>query len=171
MNRSIVGLVLKFFLVLALQFFLFSNVQFFGYLTPYYYPVLLLLMPVRYNQHNLLILGFVVGLLVDAFEQTGAIHASATVMMVYLRPVLLRLVSTRGGEDLPRLDAESLGYRNFAIFVSMALFFHHFTLFFLDALKFSNLDLVLWRALQTTVLSFIVVFIIHGLTFRKKVNR
>lgn len=171
MNNSIIGIGLKFILVLMLQFFLFSNVQFFGYLSPYYYPVLLILLPVKFSQHTLMILGFIVGLLVDAFEHTGAIHASATVMMVYLRPVLLRLISTRGGEEFPSLDIESLGYRNFALFLSMALFFHHFTLFFLDSLKFSNLDLVVWRALQTTLLSFIVIFVVHGLSFNKKLNR
>ncbi|TVQ76876.1 MAG: hypothetical protein EA358_08180 [Flavobacteriales bacterium] len=170
MSDNPVYLFFKYTLVLLFQFFVLSNVQFFGYITPYYYPLLLLLMPVKFNQHTLLILGFFTGLIVDMMERSGAIHASATVMMVYLRPVFLRLVSTRGGEDLPNLSVSTLGFRNFSLLVILAFFFHHFTMYFIDALKLQQLDVILWRTAQTTLLSFVVVLVFHGLTFPKKVN-
>ncbi|MCC5917365.1 MAG: hypothetical protein JJU02_08550 [Cryomorphaceae bacterium] len=161
---------IAYILGLTFQILVLSQVQFLGYLTPYYYPALLLLLPPTTNQHLLLIMAFFTGLLMDIFEQTGAIHASALVMMVYLRPVFLRLVSTQSGRELGKLTVSTLGLKNFSIYIFIPIFMHHIVLYFLDSLSFYNLDIVFFRALQTSILSFFVITMIHGLIAKTKLR-
>jgi hypothetical protein len=168
MNNRPVITVFWFVLGLAFQVMILNNIYFLGYLNPYYYPVLILLIAPTINQHRLLIIAFLTGFMIDAFEQTGAIHASATIILAYLRPVFLRLISTQSGRELTSLSMSSLGLKNFALYVGIAVFCHHIVLYFLDSLRLSNLDVVLWRSFQTSFLSFVVILLIHGVSYRSK---
>ena len=168
MNNQPLLTVFWFVLGLAFQVMILSNIYFLGYLNPYYYPVLLLLIAPTINQHMLLIIAFLTGFIVDAFEQTGAIHASATVILAYLRPVFLRLISTQSGRELTSLSISSLGIKNFSLYVGIAVFCHHIVLYFLDSLRLSNFDVILWRSFQTSLLSFVVILLVHGIFYRNK---
>jgi hypothetical protein len=145
------------------QVLILNNVQLLGFMTPYYYPLLILALPAVMNQHSVLIVAFLTGITIDAFEYTGALHASAALVLAYLRPVLLRLVSTQSGRELPSVSLAVLGFRNFTLYVFIGLFIHHFVLFFVDALRLSNIDIILLRTTYTTVLSLIVVLVVQGL--------
>lgn len=145
------------------QVLILNNVQLLGFMTPYYYPLLILALPAVMNQHSVLIVAFLTGITIDAFEHTGALHASAALVLAYLRPILLRLVSTQSGRELPSVSLAVLGFRNFALYVFIGLFIHHFVLFFVDALRLSNIDIILLRTTYTTVLSLIVVLVVQGL--------
>lgn len=148
---------------LIFQIMLLNNVQLLGYMTPYYYPILILTLPAVMNQHGVLILGFISGFVVDIFEHTGALHASSSLVLAYMRPVLLRLVSTQSGRELPAVSLFVLGFRDFFLYTLIGIFLHHFILFFIDALRLTNIDVVLLRSTYTTLLSMVVILLVHGL--------
>ncbi len=162
MNES-VRIPLGFVLGILFQVLILNNIQLLGFMNPYYYPLLIMTLPAAMNQHGVLVIAFFTGIAVDAFEHTGALHASAAVVLAYLRPILLRLVSTQSGRELPSVSLAVLGFRNFTLYVFIGLFLHHFVLFFVDALRLSNIDIVLLRTISTTVFSLVVILVIQGL--------
>ncbi|MCH8545599.1 MAG: hypothetical protein LAT54_02600 [Cryomorphaceae bacterium] len=170
MNSSL-NILATFVLGILLQVLVLNNVQLFGFMVPYYYPIIILALPATMNQHYILIFAALTGFIIDMFEHTGALHASATLIMAYLRPVILRLISTQSGRELPELSLQALGIKNFLLLSSIGIFVHHFSLFFVDALRFSNIDITFIRALYSTLLSVVVVFVVHGLftPLRKKI--
>lgn len=161
--KSSLNIFVAFILGMILQVMVLNNVQLFGFMVPYYYPIIILTLPATMNQHYLLIIAVLTGFFIDLFEHTGALHASATLIMAYLRPVILRLISTQSGRELPELSLKALGIKNFLLFSTIGIFVHHFSLFFIDALRLSNLDITLIRAIYSTLLSVVVVFLVYGL--------
>lgn len=61
------------------------------------YPLFILLLPIKTPRELLLILGFVLGLLIDAFYDSWGVHTSASVFVAFVRPAVLRRLEPKGG--------------------------------------------------------------------------
>src|SRR5512137_2722988 len=99
MINSIIRYTVIFVILIFLQVLLFNNIQFSGYINPYVYVMLILLLPVEIPSWLLLIICFFSGLTVDLFNGTPGIHTSATVFSGFIRPYILRFISPRDGYE------------------------------------------------------------------------
>src|SRR4249920_2342327 len=59
------------------------------------YPIIILLLPFRMTKHYVILLGFVIGLVIDIFYDTVGVHAFALTGMAYARGVLLSWLEPR----------------------------------------------------------------------------
>ena len=57
-------------ILLLLQFLVLNNINFMGYVNPYIYILIILLLPYRITRWMLLIIGFALGFAVDYFSNT-----------------------------------------------------------------------------------------------------
>jgi rod shape-determining protein MreD len=80
MINSIIRYFIIFIILILLQVLLFNNIQFSGYINPYVYIMLILLLPVEIPAWSLLLISFFTGLTVDFFTGTPGMHASATLL-------------------------------------------------------------------------------------------
>ncbi len=62
------------FWVVLLQIFVLSYVEVGGYLSPYLYPLILVLAPANFNRYGLLMLSSLLGLGIDLHEGSGGLH-------------------------------------------------------------------------------------------------
>jgi rod shape-determining protein MreD len=101
-------------------------------------------------------IGFVLGLFIDIFSNTWGIHAMATTLIAYLRPYILRLVSTQEEQDriMPRFRTMGMNYLKYIVLV---IFIHHLMLFWLEAFSMSYFWLVLVKALVSSLITFVLV--------------
>src|SRR5664280_2081310 len=99
MINSILRFGLIFILLILLQVLLFNNIQFSGYVNPYVYIMFILLLPIDIPSWLLLILSFVTGLIIDFFSGSPGMHTSATVLVAFIRPYILRIVSPSDGYE------------------------------------------------------------------------
>ena len=83
-----VGLVL--FQVLVL-----NHVHIVGYATPFLYIFLILKFESSVSRNALMLWAFFLGLVIDVFSDTPGMNAAATVLLAFLRPLLLRLFVPR----------------------------------------------------------------------------
>lgn len=100
-----------------------------------------------------LLVAFVTGLVIDAFYNSLGIHAFATVLMVYSKSYLQRLVlpNTRHEPDA-RPTLRSMGFKRFSVFVLILLLIHHTAVFVLDAWD-SPVGLLTMRRVALSILS------------------
>lgn len=142
--------------------------------TPFLYPLLILLLPVRTPVWIVMLAGFFTGLTIDAFMDTGGMHAAACVLMAYARKPLLSLLLPgqidEYGEMTP--SAKSMNWSPFLTYSIILLFLHHLFYFIIEIWSFGSLGYLLIKLFVTLITSMIFV-VIYTLFFstRSKQSR
>ncbi len=151
---------LLFLVLVFLQVLVLNNVLLGSYLNPQVYVLFILILPVAIKGWFLLLISFVLGLSVDAFSDSLAIHAASSVFMAFCRPAVIRLVAGRIPDDGPLVPTIS-GFGGFTIiFYSLILIFlHHSLLFFLEIFRTDELMQTLTRIVLNSGFTLVFVFL------------
>lgn len=161
------ALILRGLLLLLLQVLLLNQILFLGYLNPYVYPLFILLLPPQWSRSTLLFVGFGYGLLLDMVENTGGLHAAATTFLAFIRPGLVRAISTQGGNEYEYFSLRQLGLPKYSVYVGLGFFLHNLILFLLEAFRFSELFDVLFRTVLSTTFSTLLVLLVQWFFLKK----
>jgi hypothetical protein len=166
MNRRTLVHFLQFFVFLAVQILLVRNVVLFNTAFCYIYIAFLLFLPIQMPKVALLVLAFVTGFTVDIFYDTVGINAAACVLLAYLRPYVLLVLTPRDDyEKNDTINVHVMGYRWFTVYALFLVFMHHFALFFLELGSFRAVGFTMAKVLLSTLLTFTVLIIIQLLFF------
>jgi len=167
MINSILRYSLIAIVLILLQVLLFNNIQFSGYINPYVYIMIILLLPSVIPPWALLLVAFFTGLTVDLFSGSPGMHTSATLVAGFSRPYILRFISPRDGyESGSELSMEVYGFRWFMIYTSIVVLVHHLTLFYIEVFRFADFFRTLLRALLSS--AFTIGFILLIEYYRKR---
>jgi rod shape-determining protein MreD len=167
MSNSIIRYSLFAVILIFLQVVLFNNIQFSGYVNPYVYVMILLLLPAVIPSWIFLIISFVIGLIIDLFAGSPGMHASATVMAGFTRPYVLRIISPRDGyESGTELSMASYGFRWFLLYTTIIVLIHHITLFYVEVFRLAEFFRTFLRVLLSSV--FTIGFILLAESYRKR---
>ena len=85
MNRELLKNILFYTIILALQLLIFNQFNLFGFITPFIYLIIFVHYKTTYDKTVLLILGFLIGLIIDLSMQTYGCHTFSTITICYLR--------------------------------------------------------------------------------------
>lgn len=153
-------------LVLA-QVLVLNQVQVSGYINPFVYVLFILLLPVSTPRYLLLILGFLIGFVVDIFSNSLGIHAAATVLIAFIRPYVIRLISSREEDrnEYPGLRQNKFSW--FLYYTSIMVFVHHFALFYLEYFTFSHFFSTFLKVLLSSVFTIFVIVLSQFIIFRE----
>jgi rod shape-determining protein MreD len=98
-----INTILKYGLIIVvlilLQVLVLNNIQFSGYVNPYVYIMIILLLPSLTPSWMVLTIAFFTGLVIDLFSGSPGMHASATLLAGFARPFVLRVIAPRDGYD------------------------------------------------------------------------
>lgn len=142
------------------QILFFSQVHLFGFITPFVYPMYLLLLPIRINNISLLLISFTQGLLLDLFSSSGGIHTASSVLVAFLRPLVLNAIMPGGKlDDVAKPSKNKLGLVSFLLYLGTLLFAHHLTFNFLDAYTFSDFFYTFSKSLLSALYALLLVLI------------
>lgn len=166
MINSILRYTVIFVVLIVLQVLLFNNIQFSGYVNPYIYLILIMLLPVEIPSWILLFISFFTGLTVDFFSGTPGMHAGATVVAGFVRPYILRFISPRDGyEPGATPSMEIYGFRWFLLYTVLIVVIHHFVLFYLEVFRFADFFRTFLRVILSSLFS--VTFILLAEYYRR----
>jgi len=158
-----------FVIFVGLQIVFVRNLEVFDVAFCFIYVTFILLLPLDTDSVLLLLLSLVTGLVVDTFYDTLGIHAAATVLMGYLRPWVIRVITPRGGyEQNLRISMDYMGSEWFFSYTLILIFFHHLVLFLIEASQWSLIPSALLKAVCSTAFTWIILIIIQYLFYRKK---
>ena len=85
MNRELLKNISFYTIILALQLLVFNQFKLFGFVTPFIYLIIFIHYKISYNKTFLLLLGFLIGFIVDLSMQTYGCHTFSTITICYLR--------------------------------------------------------------------------------------
>ncbi len=148
-------------ILIPLQVFLLDHINMGASVNPYIYVLFILLLPFETPGWLLLILAFFLGIIIDLFSGTIGMHASATVLMAFFRPIVMRIISAqRDFESGMKISIFETGFRWFFMYTFILVLIHHIGLFFIEVFRFSGffrtLTMAFYSAIFTTFL--IIIF-------------
>lgn len=167
MTNKLIKYTVMFLVAVLVQVLFLNQVQFSGYINPYFYIVFVLLLPLSTPRYLLLLLGFLIGLTIDIFSDSLGIHAAATVLIAYIRPFVIRVISTREEDrnDFPGLLQNKFNW--FFSYVTILVLAHHFVLFYLEYFTFSHFFYTLLKVIFSSVFTIFIIVLSQFLIFRK----
>ena len=160
-------MILQFILLLFVQAFLLSNINFFGFINPNLYLLFFLMYRFDGDRTALIILGFLMGLLLDLLTQGSGGHTIASLTITYLRPYIIRF-SFGVNYDVPMgMIRGSLVNQRVAYFLQMILI-HHLLLFVVIYFSFDNILTIIKNTFLSAFFTFILVYFSLGLFKERK---
>jgi len=173
MSKRILVHIFQFFILLSVQVLLMRNMVLFNTAFCFIYVAFLLFLPIQMPKVPLLILAFLAGITIDVFYDTVGINAAACVLLAYLRPYVLALLTPRDDyEKNHSVNVHIMGWRWFTVYSLFLIFMHHLALFFLELGSFRALGFTLIKIFLSTLFTFLVIIIIQLLFFSsRRANR
>ena len=90
MNSDNIISIFQFIFLLFLQAFLLNNINLFGFINPNLYLLFIVVFPLNSNSTLLIVLGFLLGLLLDLLTQGSGGHTIASLTIAFLRPYIVK---------------------------------------------------------------------------------
>ena len=151
--------IVRYVIVMVLQVLLFDQLQLLGVCHPYIYLLCLLMMPITLPHISDMLIGAVVGLVMDIFCNSLGVHMSACILVMYVRPYLLSALVNETDRLNEQLSLHSLGMESLVKYVVILVLLHHLTVFMLAAWSWQHMGFVV---LETLVSSLLTIFAILG---------
>lgn len=164
MNNTTLTHSLRFIFLVFIQVLVFRQMTVgwgdFNYVHVMVYPIFILLLPIRIPDPLLIFLGFLIGIAVDIFYDSYGVHASASVFMAYLRPIVLKILQPRGGYNITHSpNIKNYGAVWFLIYAGVLLFFHLLFYFIVSIFThFYWLEIIL-RTIASFVVSYVIILL------------
>ena len=143
-----------------------SSVVLFGLGWNFFYLGFLLFLPINTPVALQLLIGFALGFSVDIAHDTGGLHAAAAVLLAYLRPWVLRLLTPRDGYDAQdTVNVHQMGWQWFLVYLSLLVTVHHLAVFFLELGSLQHPLVTLGRVGVSILYTSVVMLIVQLLFF------
>jgi hypothetical protein len=130
------------------------------FITPYLYYLFILWLPFSISRMQLLVVGFVTGLVLDYFMMTPGLHAAACVLIAYVRPFVINILTPKdiAGFNYREPSTKAMGWTPYFVYVLILTFLHHGYMVFLEWLDFGTfLDFII-KVVATTGISMLLIF-------------
>lgn len=150
--------ILRFLLLLTIQVLICNHVQLFGFMNPYIYIMAILLLPLEIPRSAQYLIGFLTGLIVDLFTMTYGVQASATLMVVFVRPHIVHLLNGRRIPD--GIDRPVPGVKDFKwlfLYTLILVFIHHFMITLLEIFSFKNFGYTLLVSIANALFTTFII--------------
>jgi rod shape-determining protein MreD len=158
--------ILLFIILILVQTLLLNNIQFLGFINPYIYVLFILSLPVRLPRWITLLLGFSLGLIIDAFSNTLGLHAFATTLVAYARSFIINLFTSIDEGNNPTPSFHTFGVGAYVKYVFFMVFMHHTALFALEAFTFSHFWLISFKVVLSSALTVLIILGLKSLSRR-----
>lgn len=152
--------IILFIALVFLQVLVLNNIRIAGYANPQIYIFFILILPFAIKGYVLLLSAFFIGLIIDIFSNSIAIHTSASVFMAFCRPGVVRLLTGQyQPDDIEKPDFYNLGTFSLFIYSLTLILLHHTSLFFLEIFRFNEFLQTITRSLVSSGLTLIFVLL------------
>lgn len=118
--------------------------------------------PIKEKRALFILLSFLLGLMVDWFSDTMAIHAAATVTIAYLRPTIMRFCFGVNYE-FQNFKLTNTTKAQQITFLALLIIIHHLIFFTLEVFSLENTLLILKKAFTISVATLILCLLLSSL--------
>lgn len=154
--------IIRFFVFILVQVYLLNKLPpLHQFIIPYLYFLFILWLPFTVTRIGLLIAGFCTGMALDWFTNTPGLHAAACVLIAYLRPFIIGILTPKDIKDFNYREPspKAMGWTQYLVYVFILTIFHHGYLTFLEWLSFGSFLNFLIKVVSTTAISMLLILV------------
>ncbi|MFV0565799.1 MAG: rod shape-determining protein MreD [Flavobacteriaceae bacterium] len=156
----------RFIILVLAQVLICNHINFLGYINPYIYILFIALFPIKNNRTIIILLSFLLGLTIDIFQDSGGIHAAASVFIAYIRPVILKFsFGTLYEHQTIKFNTVDFGAKT--VYIALLTVMHHLILFSLEIFNASKILLILQKTLFSSIFTILLSVLITIIFSRK----
>lgn len=155
--RHVLPYIARFVILLFLQVLLFNNIDFLGYVSPYIYLIFFLGLPFSFKTSYSMLLGFLMGLIIDIFSNTMGVHTFACVLLCYVRKSWMGLLFTNLNGQQESLTPQRVGWLDYTKYIVGLILLHHTTIYMLEAFTFFAFGYTLLRIVLNTFFTTLLI--------------
>ena len=163
--------IIRFFLLVFIQVFIVNNIDFWSLnylISPIVYISFLFTLPVNLDRFLTLAIAFLLGLSVDFFMDSYGVHASACVLIAYLKPRFTNQMETQNTfQSTYNLSIHMVDSIQYIVYISSLSAIFFFWLFLLEEFSFVRLHHILLKTVLSTIVSVIFILVGQFLFFSK----
>jgi rod shape-determining protein MreD len=156
----------RYIIVMLLQILLFDQLQLWGACHPYIYVLCLLMMPITLPHSADMIIGAVVGLIMDVFCNSMGVHTASCILLMFVRPYLLGAIINDKDRLNEQISLRTVGMEAFIKYTVILVLIHHLTVFSLAAWSWSHIGFVLLETLISSIVTILIIIGYNTLSYR-----
>ena len=147
----------RFIVVMVLQVLLFNQLQLWGVCHPYVYVLCLLMMPITLPHSVDMVIGAVVGLLMDVCCNSLGIHTASCILVMFLRPYLIAAFVNEKERLTEQISVRAIGFEAFIKYAVLLVMIHHLAVFMLAAWSWSHIGFVLAETVVSSMMTLLLI--------------
>jgi len=144
---------------MLIQWLLINNLHWLGAFHPYIYLLPLIMLPATLPRWAEMLIGAVVGLLMDLICSTMGVHMAATVALAYFRPLLIGRLVQDAQRISTQISAITMGDWQFFTMMVLMVMLHHTLVFLLEAWSLEHIGWLIFTILLSSFVTFIIGFL------------
>ena len=152
--------------VMLLQVLLFDQLQLLGVCHPYIYVLCLLMMPITLPHSADMIIGAVVGLIMDIFCNSLGVHTASCIFIMFIRPYVIGALVNDKDRLNEQISLRALGVEALFKYVVILVLVHHLMVFLLAAWSWSHIWFVLMETIVSSIITISVIMGYNALRYR-----
>lgn len=168
MTKTVLTFILLFIVLIPAQALIFNNLILFNVALPLVFVYIIISLPVTLSTNWAVTIGFFTGLAVDIFSDTPGMNALACTLLAFVRKPVYHLYMSYD-DDLSgmRLSIATMGPAAYFKYMFTMVLIYCMSVFTIEAFQFFNLRLLLLRTVCSTVFTFIIIYAIDSLSFKR----
>ena len=156
----------RYVVVMILQVLLFNQLQLWGVCHPYIYILCLLMMPITLPHSVDMLIGAVIGLVMDIFCNSLGIHTAACILLMFIRPYLIGAFVNDKDRLNEQISSRSIGMEAMIKYIVILVLVHHLIVFVLAAWSWQHIGFVLFETLISGILTTAIIIGYNSLIYR-----
>ena len=156
----------RYILVMLLQVLLLDQLQLWGACHPYLYILCLMMMPITLPHSVSMIIGAVVGLVMDIFCNSLGVHTAACILLMFIRPYLIGAIVNDKDRLNEQISLRAIGMEALIKYVVILVLIHHLTVFLLAAWSWAHIGFVLLETLVSSLITISLIIAYNALRYK-----
>lgn len=172
MNNPVFSNIFRFVLFLLLQIFICNHIHLFGFINPNIYLLALLLLPFDIPRPVQYLIAFATGFIVDIFQMTFGIHASAALLIMFLRPYWVAALNI-GKKKVEKMEVPIPGQKDLkwlVTYTSVLVLLHQILVTMLEVFSFYRFGYTMLGILVNTVFTTLLILCVQYIFMQEKKN-
>lgn len=167
MTRDLFIRIRNFAILALVQALIFSQIHLFGYATAHIYLIFLLKLPRFTSRNELLLWGFLFGLVIDIFGNTPGINACAATALAFARNYFLDAFTQKGNADDFVPSVHTIGWSGYTTYALFNLLLFYFVLYLLELFTIQYPVTLLISVASSTILTMLFTMVLECFTRKK----